>query len=367
MVEYNETTMEQEASIFTEISQLGHEQVVFCHDEATGLKAIIAVHNTTLGPALGGTRMWDYASDAEAIIDVLRLSRGMTFKAAVSGLNLGGGKAVIIGDAKTQKTEPFLRRFGKFVNSLNGKYITAEDVNMKTRDMEYIAMETNHVTGLPEYRGGGGDPSPVTAYGTYVGMKAAAKKAYGSDSLSGKKIGVQGVGQVGGYLVERLAQEGAEIYITDINEERLNMIGREHKAKVVGMDEIFDLELDIYAPCALGATLNDNTIPRLKCQVVAGAANNQLKDELRHGRMLIERGIVYAPDFVINAGGLINVYAEHLGSYKREIAYQQAENIYNTTLEILDNARDNDLTPQEAAMKHAQKRIDDIGKLKQTL
>jgi leucine dehydrogenase len=205
MVEYNETTMEQEASIFTEISQLGHEQVVFCHDEATGLRAIIAVHNTTLGPALGGTRMWNYASDAEAITDVLRLSRGMTFKAAVSGLNLGGGKAVVIGDAKTQKTEVFLRRFGKFVNSLNGKYITAEDVNMKTRDMEYIAMETSHVTGLPEYRGGGGDPSPVTAYGTYVGMKAAAKKAYGNDSLSGKRIGVQGVGQVGGYLVERLA------------------------------------------------------------------------------------------------------------------------------------------------------------------
>lgn len=359
--------MEQEASIFTEISQLGHEQVVFCHDEATGLKAIIAIHNTTLGPALGGTRMWNYASDSEAITDVLRLSRGMTFKAAVSGLNLGGGKAVIIGDAKTQKTEPFLRRFGKFVNSLNGKYITAEDVNMKTRDMEFIAMETNHVTGLPEYRGGGGDPSPVTAYGTYVGMKAAAKKAYGSDNLSGKKIGVQGVGQVGGYLVERLAQEGAEIYITDINVERMSMISQEFNAKVVGMDEIYDLDLDIYAPCALGATLNDDTIPRLKCQVVAGAANNQLKEELKHGRMLIERGIVYAPDFVINAGGLINVYAEHLGTYKRELAHQQAEKIYNTTIEILDSARDNDITPQEAAMKYAQSRIDDIGKLKQTL
>jgi Glutamate dehydrogenase/leucine dehydrogenase len=198
--------------IFSTLGQLGHEQLVFCHDEATGLKAMIGIHNTALGPALGGTRMWNYATEQEAITDVRRLSRGMTFKAAISGLNLGGGKAVIIGDAKKMKSEAFLRRFGKFVQSLNGKYITAEDVNMKTSDMEYIAMETKHVTGLPESMGGGGDPSPVTAYGVYLGMKATAKKVYGSDSLVGKKVAVQGVGQVGMHLVEHLVKEGAKVY-----------------------------------------------------------------------------------------------------------------------------------------------------------
>src|SRR5215204_4429210 len=220
-MEIKELEKVEYAGIFGKLTQLGHEQVVFCQDEATGLKAIIAIHNTVLGPALGGTRMWDYATEQEAITDVLRLSRGMTFKASISGLNLGGGKAVIIGDAKMMKTEAFLRRFGKFVNSLNGKYITAEDVNMKTSDMEYIHMETKYVTGLPESMGGGGDPSPVTAYGVYVGMKAAAKKAYSSDSLAGKKVAVQGVGQVGLHLVELLLKEGAHVIVTDLYEEKL--------------------------------------------------------------------------------------------------------------------------------------------------
>ena len=266
------------SGLFGTLAELGHEQVVFCNDSITGLKAIIAIHNTVLGPALGGTRMWNYASEEEALTDVLRLSRGMTFKAAISGINLGGGKAVIIGDAKTMKTEAFLRRFGKFVNSLNGKYITAEDVNMKTADMEYIRMETRHVTGLPESMGGGGDPSPVTAYGVYVGMKAAARKAFGTDSLAGRRIAVQGVGQVGTDLVEYLVKEDADIVITDLFEEKAAEVSKRLNVKAVAMDQIFDTEMDIFAPCALGGVLNSEVIRKLNCAVIAGAAKNQLKD-----------------------------------------------------------------------------------------
>ncbi|UII24322.1 leucine dehydrogenase [Fulvivirga ligni] len=356
-----------EDSVFGGLAKLGHEQVVFCHDEATGLKAIIAIHNTVLGPALGGTRMWNYASEKEALNDALRLSRGMTYKSAITGLNLGGGKAVIIGDASTMKTEAFMRRFGKFVNSLNGKYVTAEDVNMKTRDMELIGMETKHVTGLPQSMGGGGDPSPVTAYGTYMGMKATAKKVFGSDSLTGKKVAVQGVGQVGMYLVEYLTKENAEIYITDISEEKLKSVASTSGAKIVGMDEIYDIDMDIYAPCALGATLNDDTIGRLKCAMVAGAANNQLADEQKHGYLLLDKGITYAPDFLINAGGIINVYEEFLGNYNRDRAYAMAENIYDTCLNILNEAETDGISTQEAAIKMAEKRISDIGKVKLSL
>ncbi len=354
------------AGVFSSIAQSGHEQVVYCYDEATGLKAIIAVHSTVLGPALGGTRMWHYASEQEALTDVLRLSRGMTFKASISGLNLGGGKAVIIGDARTMKGEAFMRRFGKFVNSLNGKYITAEDVNMKTADMEYIHMETDHVTGLPESMGGGGDPSPVTAYGVYMGMKATAGKVFGNDSLSGKRIGVQGVGQVGMHLVEHLVKENAQVWITDLFEDKMNAVAKKFGVKTVAQDAIYDLDMDIYAPCALGATLNDDTIPRLKCAVVAGAANNQLKDELKHGYMLIDRSITYAPDFLINAGGLINVYNEYLGGYNRSRVFEQAEKIYTTCLNILDLATTEKIATQEAAIRLAEKRIADIGKIKMT-
>jgi leucine dehydrogenase len=308
--------------------------------------------------------MWQYANEAEAITDVLRLSRGMTFKAAISGLNLGGGKAVIIGDAKTQKTEAFLRRFGRFVDSLGGRYITAEDVNMRTIDMEYIGMETDYVTGLPEVMGGSGDPSPVTAYSTYLGMKAAAKKKWGNDSLNGKKILVQGIGQVGTYLVERLKKEGATVYITDINQERLQEVSKKHGAEVVEGDSIYDMDIDIYSPCALGATLNDDTISRLKCEIVAGAANNQLKEEKEHGRMLVDRGILYAPDFLINAGGLINVGAEYEGNYVRERALQKAEKVYDICLGILNEAEAENITPQEAAMRTALRRIEQVGNVK---
>lgn len=354
----------KEAGIFGSLADYGHEQVVFCHDSATGLKAIIAIHNTVLGPALGGTRMWNYKTEEEALTDVLRLSRGMTFKAAVSGLNLGGGKAVIIGDAQSMKSEAFLRRFGKFVNSLNGKYITAEDVNMKTSDMEYIRMETPHVTGLPESMGGGGDPSPVTAYGVYMGIKASAKKVFGKDSLEGRRVIVQGIGQVGSHLVENLIKEHAKVFVSDVNADKMKKIAQAFPVTAVGQDELFDLEADIYAPCALGATVNDETIPRLKCSIIAGAANNQLQDEIRHGYMLVDRSITFAPDFLINAGGLINVYHEFLGNYNRKAVLDQAEKIYDTCLGVLQLASEEKISSQEAATRIAEKRIAAIGRLR---
>ncbi|RNI26854.1 Glu/Leu/Phe/Val dehydrogenase dimerization domain-containing protein [Rufibacter latericius] len=365
MIEVKDLTTEQETSVFSQISEYNHEQVVFCHDHDTGLKAIIGVHNTVLGPALGGTRMWTYATEAEALRDVLRLSRGMTFKSAISGLNLGGGKAVIIGDSKKDKTEAMMRKFGRFVNNLNGKYITAEDMGMTTQDMAYIGMETKYVAGLPESQGGSGDPSPVTAYGTYMGMKAAAKKAWGNDSLAGKKISVQGTGHVGGYLIDYLAKENAQLFITDIDQDRLKRISAATGATVVGLDEIYDVDVDIYSPCAMGATINDNTLSRLKCQVIAGCANNQLKNEDIHGPALVDMGIVYAPDFLINAGGIINVYSE-VKKLNREWAMQQTEQIYNTTLNIFAKAEADGTHTQRAATEIAQKRVDDMAKIKQT-
>jgi leucine dehydrogenase len=349
--------------LFDPMSAFGHEQVVFCHDHETGLKAIIAIHNTVLGPALGGTRMWKYDNESEALRDVLRLSRGMSFKAAISGLNLGGGKAVIIGDSKKDKSEPLFRRFGKFVNSLSGKYITAEDVGTSTKDMEYVKMETNHVTGLPESMGGGGDPSPVTAYGVYMGMKAAAKQAYGSDNLSGKKVTVQGVGHVGENLVKHLIKEGAKVSIIDLNQEALKRVASETGATVLQDLDFFGMDMDIYAPCALGATLNTENIQRLKCKVIAGAANNQLAEEAVHGPMLTEKGIVYAPDFLINAGGLINVYSELTG-YNRDRALQHTEKIYDYTLGIFKIAEEQKIPTYLAANRAAEQRIRDIGKVR---
>ncbi len=346
---------------------MGHEQVVFCHDPHSGLNAIIAVHNTTLGPALGGTRLWNYNTHEEAIIDALRLSRGMTYKAAISGLNLGGGKAVIIGDASKIKSEALWRRYGKFVNSLNGKYITAEDVNTSARDMEFIAQETEFVTGVPEYMGGSGDPSPFTAYGVFMGMKAAAKKAWGSDNLSGKKILVQGVGHVGQYLTGHLIEEGAKVYIADINQEKIKETTEKfHTVEVVDNNKIFDLDIDIYAPCALGATVNTESIGKLKAPIIAGAANNQLADENVHGPMLIKKGILYVPDFLINAGGLINVCAE-LEGYNRERVMGNVEKIYHRTLEIFDLSEREKIHTQAAAMKIAEKRLSDIAYVKARL
>jgi leucine dehydrogenase len=343
--------------VFGQVSFNDHEQIVFCHDKDTGLKAIIGIHNTVLGPALGGTRMWQYNNEWEALNDVLRLSRGMTYKSAVTGLNLGGGKAVIIGDAKTQKTPALMRKFGEFVNSLGGKYITAEDVGMQTADMDTVHDVTPYVTGISESRGGSGNPSPVTAYGVYMGMKAAAKFKYGSELLSGKKVLVQGIGHVGETLVDYLTKEGAQVIITDINQDRLLEIASKYKATIFQGEDLYASDMDIYAPCALGATLNTETISKLKASIVAGAANNQLAIEGVHGQMLMEKGILYAPDFLINAGGIINVYAE-IEKYDMAESMRRTENIYNSTLDILSLAEQNRITPHAAAFMVAQNRID---------
>lgn len=353
----------QNTGVFGQIEQLGHEQIVFCQDKETGLKSIIAIHNTTLGPALGGTRFYNYKNEADALRDVLRLSRGMSYKNSISGIHLGGGKAVIIGDPAQLGNEAFWRRYGKFVNSLNGKYYTAEDVGTSTADMEYVSLETKFVAGKPEYLGGGGDPSPFTAYGVYLGMKAAAKKAYGSDSLVNKRVLVEGVGHVGAYLVEHLVKEGATVYITDINDKKLKALENSFPVSIVPAATAYDLDIDIYSPCAMGATLNTQNIDRLKCQVVAGAANNQLEDEQVHGQMLVEKNVVYAPDFLINAGGVINCYME-LDGYNRERAMAGTERIYDRTLEIFDKADAEGITPHFAALKLAEERIAAIGKLK---
>ena len=353
------STHQTDFDLFAQVHTTNHEQIVFCNDNATGLRAIIAIHNTVLGPGLGRTRMWNYATEAEALNDVLRLSRGMTYKAAISGLNLGGAKAVIIGDANKHKSEALMRKFGRFVENLNGKYITAEDVGTTTKDMEYVNMETDSVVGLPESMGGGGDPSPVTAYGVYMGMKASAKKMYGSDSLGGKKIAIQGIGKVGMHLVELVHEEGASIYVSDINQESLKYAADNYGATVVPGNEIYSVDCDIFAPCALGAILNTENINNLKAGIIAGAANNQLANEDEHGNLIKSKGLLYAPDFLINAGGLINVYSEYIG-YNRENAMRDTQNIYDTTLKIFTLAEDQDVHTQKAATILAQKRIDAI-------
>lgn len=349
-----------ENPVVERMSEYNHEQLLFCNDNATGLKAIIAVHNTNLGPALGGTRMWQYNNELEALNDVLRLSRGMTYKNSISGLNLGGGKAVIIGDSRKQKSEALFRRFGKFVESLGGKYITAEDVGISPQDMTWVNMETNNVVGLP---GKSGDPSPVTAYGVYMGMKAAAKKQFGTDNLAGKKVAVQGVGHVGEYLVSYLAKENAIVYISDIHEASLQRVSKKYGAIVVGLDEIYEKDVDIYAPCALGATVNDFTLDHLKCSIIAGAANNQLADETVHGEIMKEKGIIYVPDFMLNAGGVINCYAEVKG-LSSEWAMGKAEEIYQTTTNILERSQADNVPTYKIANQMAEERIEAIGRVK---
>ncbi|UTW61295.1 Glu/Leu/Phe/Val dehydrogenase [bacterium SCSIO 12741] len=356
-----------ECNVLELMAQNEHEQVVFCQDKNSGLKAIIAIHDTTLGPALGGTRMWQYDNEAQALNDVLRLSRGMSYKASISGLNLGGGKAVIIGDSRTQKNEALMRRFGKFVDSLSGKYITAEDVGMSPRDMEYIHDETDHVVGLPSALGGGGDPSPVTAYGVYMGMKASAQYVYGTDSLEGKKVVVQGAGHVGEHLIGYLTNEGAKVAVSDIFEDKIKYITDKYSGvEVVAADAIYGEQMDIYAPCALGATVNNETLDQLTCKIIAGAANNQLQNEQIHGRMVMEKGMVYAPDFLINAGGLINCYSE-LEGYNRERAFSKTESIFDTTLQILKVSEEKNIPTYQAANELAEKRIAAIGNINRTL
>tara|TARA_Y100001954_G_scaffold160228_1_gene170071 strand:+ start:859 stop:1950 length:1092 start_codon:yes stop_codon:yes gene_type:complete len=358
MLDIEETSEVQKNQdmIFNLITNGEHEQVLFCYDKPTGLKAIIAVHSTVLGPSLGGTRIWNYQNDQEALVDVLRLSRGMTYKAAISGLNLGGGKAVIIGDATKIKSPEFWKRYGQFVESLGGRYITAEDVNTTVGDIEIVASQTKHVSGLPLEKGGSGDPSPFTAYGVYLGMKATAKYRWGNDSLGGKKVSVQGVGKVGTGLIEYLLEEGATVYATDLFEDRVSSLSKRLNIIPVGSEEIYDVDVDIYAPCALGATINDNTISRLKCEAVVGAANNQLELEDKHISLLKDRDILYAPDFLVNAGGVINCYTE-LEGYNKEKALKNTEKIYDATLEIFSKSNTEGISTLKAAMEIAENRI----------
>ncbi len=343
--------------VFGQVSFDNHEQIVFCNDKDTGLKAIIGIHNTVLGPALGGTRMWKYTNEWEALNDVLRLSRGMTYKSAISGLNLGGGKAVIIGDAKLDKTPELISKFGEFINSLSGKYITAEDVGTTTPDMDLIRKSTPFVTGVSEAIGGSGNPSPVTAYGVYMGMKAAAKYQFGSEKLEGKKILVQGIGNVGETLVDYLTKEGAVVQIADLYQSRLDEVSKKYNVSIFTGEDLYAADVDIYSPCALGATINDDTINRIKAKIIAGGANNQLANEVVHGQILREKGILYAPDFLINAGGIINVYGE-IAKYDKAEAMRRTENIYNTTLSIFDLANSKGLTTYQAALAMAEEVIE---------
>jgi leucine dehydrogenase len=340
-----------------------HEEVIYCHDRDIGLKAIIAIHNTALGPALGGTRMWNYKTEEEALVDVLRLSKGMTYKAAAAGLNLGGGKAVIIGDPKTQKTEALFRAFGQYINALNGKYITAEDVNTCVTDMEYVFMETPWVTGIPKGLGGSGDPSPYTAHGVLMGIRAAAKEKLGLDSIKGLTVAVQGLGNVGSNLVRYLIEEGAKIKVADIDPTRVKAHLEEYKVTPVACDEIVTTECDILAPCALGAVINDLTIGQLKCKIIAGGANNQLA-EPRHGDALKELGILYAPDYVINAGGLMNVFVE-LEGYSSDRAYEKTRRVYENLMRVFHLAKEQGIPTHLAADRIAESRIKTIGSLKQ--
>jgi leucine dehydrogenase len=344
--------------VFKSMGKYGHEQVLFTREDSVGYLGIIAIHDTTLGPALGGCRFWNYDSEEEALVDVLRLSLGMTYKAAVAGLNLGGGKSVIIGDPETKRREMVFRAHGRAVETLKGRYITAEDVGTSVEDMDYVHMETENVVGIA---GRSGDPSPVTAYGTYRGMKACALELYGDDSLKGKAVTVQGVGHVGYYLCENLAAEGAKLYVTDIHQDKVDRCVEDFGAEGVGSDEIYDIEAEIFAPCALGAIVNSETIPRLNVNIIAGAANNQLatKDD---AKAVQAKGILYAPDYVINAGGLINVYSE-LADWSTERSKRKAGEIYQTLLEVFELAREEKLTTAEAADKIAQRRIERVGTL----
>lgn len=331
------------------------KQLVFCHDKQTGLRAMIAIHDTTLGPALGGTRMWPYQDENEAVIDVLRLARGMTYKAAVAGLPLGGGKAVIIGDPAKDKNDDLLYAFGRFVETLKGRYITAEDVGTCQRDMDIIRSETDFVTGHDPCKGGSGDPSPFTARGVFNGIKATASELYDTDSLSGFTVAVQGLGNVGYNLCRMLAGAGARLLVTDINTAVLQKAAGEFGATVLTPIEVYGVQCDIFSPCALGAIVNDETIGRFQCSIIAGAANNVLAEE-RHGNELQKRGILYVPDYVINAGGLINVADELLG-YQRQRVEERVDRIYHTIKELLVMAKKEGIPTHLAANKLAEERL----------
>ena len=338
--------------LFDTIASMGHEQLVICNDSSAGYRGIIAVHSTTLGPALGGTRFWQYASDEEAIVDALRLARGMTYKNAVAGLNLGGGKSVIIGNNKTADREMIFRAHGRFVESLGGRYITAEDVGTSTADMDFVHMETKNVSGLA---GRSGDPSPVTAHGVFRAIQASAKERWGSDELSTRTVSLQGAGHVGYYLAKELHEAGASLVVTDIDAERVKQVVAEFGARSVAPEEIYGVQADIFAPCALGGIINDKTIPQLRCEIIAGAANNVLLEE-RHGVALEDKSILYAPDYVANAGGVINVYSE-LAGWSSARAFRKADEIYDTILKVFAIAKQDKVPTFVAADRLAEQRI----------
>ncbi len=348
---------------FEQLAEMGHERVLICSNPDVGLRAIIAVHSTVLGPGLGGLRIWPFESDEQALTDVLRLSRGMTYKAAAAGLNLGGGKAVIIGDPKQDKSEALFRAFGRYVESLNGLYITAEDVGTDMEDMELILTETRWVTGVSPAHGGSGDPSPVTAFGVLQGMKAAAGERWDERSLEGRSVAIQGLGSVGLHLAGYLKEEGAKLFGSDIDGDRLAIAESEYGVEIVAPEEILEVDCDIVAPCALGAILNPDTIDKLRCAIIAGGANNQLLDEDRDGQALYERGILYAPDFVINAGGLINVYNELGGGYNRERALRMTRGIYLNLMRVFQISKEEGIPTSVAADRLAEERIATITKL----
>lgn len=348
--------------VFESISKTDHEEVIFCQNKDAGLKAIIAIHNSVLGPALGGLRMWPYATEQDALNDVLRLSRGMTYKAAVSGLNLGGGKAVIIGDPSKDKSEALFRAFGRFVNSLNGRYITAEDVGIDVNDMEYVYRETEFVTGVHQVHGGSGDPSPFTAYGTLQGLMAALQTQYGNEDIGKYSFAVQGVGHVGMEYLKLLRERGAKVFVTDINKELVQRAVDDYGAEAVALDDIYDVDADVYSPCALGGTVNESTLERLKCQVICGAANNQLASN-EIGDELQRRGILYAPDYAVNAGGLMNVSLE-IDGYNRERAMRMLRTINLNLTRIFEISKRDNIPTYKAADRMAEERISAIGKLR---
>ncbi len=347
--------------VFEQMSGMGHEQVVFCRNDRAGLRAIIGIHDTTLGPSLGGCRLYPYASEADALRDVLRLSRGMTYKAAVAGLDLGGGKAVIIGDSSI-KSEGLFRTFGRFVESLGGRYITAEDMNTTVEDMNCIRRETSHVTGWSEAVGGSGDPSPVTAWGVFHGIRASLEVVFGSPDLKNRKVAIQGLGNVGFHLAKYLAAEGAELVLTDISKSNLGRAVDAFGGTVIDGEDWYSADVDVLAPCAVGGIINAHTIPLVRAPIIAGGANNQLDDERVDGAAVAEQGITYAPDYVINAGGLINVHSEVKG-WPREKAMDDAANIYNTVKSIIHKAKAEGVTTTEASNRIAEERIEAVAQV----
>lgn len=348
--------------IFDTIARSEHEQVIYCHNADAGLRAIIAIHNTWLGPALGGLRMWNYKTEQDALDDVLRLSKGMTYKAAVAGLNLGGGKAVIWGDPSADKTEALFRAFGRFVDSLGGRYITAEDVGIDVNDMEYVLMETEYVTGVHQVHGGSGDPSPFTAFGTLQGLTAALQVQFGDEDIGKYSYAVQGCGHVGMEFIKLLREHNAKVFVTDINQAAVAEAVGHHGCEAVGLDDIYDVKADVFSPCALGGTVNPSTIPRFNFKIVCGAANNQLATD-ECARLLAARGILYAPDYAVNAGGLMNVSLEMEG-YNRERALRMMRTIYYNLGRIFQISKRDGVTTAEAAERMAHERMQLIGRIR---